>query len=551
MSIIDDNREYVAMGVTDDANLTPTPLKVDPVTGRLIISLTQRTETPVANTVLPVDENRTPVAEVVTNSNLVTAVSSTPIKGGVIRVIDSATGDIARTTSGAIEDVKYGWYLLNVVSGASAEFDSAVTRTGRLTVKVSTTDASGRARASTSSSSGGTVPAIGEQKNLIPCKPSTSYKISVYAKTNNVATNSVYLYIKSIKADLSIAGTTDQSSNKISGTNDWTLLTKTFTTASDIVWLRLELYNDVAGNISDAWFDVNSMTLEEVSTITNAGATPALFYPRVTAVTSTDNIDQSDVTSNADSSFGDAAARTKTGKLFTASKTKETGFVFRRSTSVGTFVGTVKIAIQLAPSNVPDGNDLYSKTYSNADWEALTADTDVTLMYPSTLSLTAGSVYAIVCTPSTVDGSNYPRMRCNSASGGRLSYNGSVWAAPASNNGYCFKTLYSKNTTNFTVRTDTQTLSYTAPTPDGWANGTVLDAKLLGLTPLTLAAGVNNIYYSSNGPATADGTVDPSLQMTLAGEYNNYYNPATSSTDTIRPLQTDTNGLLEIDLTVE
>ena len=65
MSIIDDNREYVAMAVTDDANATPTPLKVDPVTGRLEIVVNTFVGTPTANTVLSTDDNRTGVAEAV------------------------------------------------------------------------------------------------------------------------------------------------------------------------------------------------------------------------------------------------------------------------------------------------------------------------------------------------------------------------------------------------------------------------------------------------------------------------------------------------------
>lgn len=55
--------------------------------------------------------------------------------------IDSATGDIARTTSGFIEDAKYGWYVTRVTTAVSAEFDTAVTRTGTKTLKLSTTDA--------------------------------------------------------------------------------------------------------------------------------------------------------------------------------------------------------------------------------------------------------------------------------------------------------------------------------------------------------------------------------------------------------------------------
>ena len=289
MSIIDDNREYVAMGVTDDANATPTPLKVDPVTNRLIISLTQRTETPVANTVLPTDENRTPVAEVVTNANLVTAVASTPIKGGVIRVIDSATGDIARTTSGWIEDEKYGWYCNQQATAWSVEYDSAVTRTGRLTLKLSTTDVTGKIRVTdTLQGSGVALTAPADFSRVKPVKASTQYRFRCYAKTTNAATNAVYVGLVAYTS--AGAAITTSATNKLTGTQDWTLLEVIFTTGATTVFESIRFFNDVAGNISDAWFDVNSMTLEEVSTLTNAGSTPALFYPRVTAVTSSDNV---------------------------------------------------------------------------------------------------------------------------------------------------------------------------------------------------------------------------------------------------------------------
>ena len=78
------------------------------------------------------------------------------VKGGMVRVIDSATGDVARTTAGAIEDIKYKWVFGNAANGASGEFDSSVTRTGRLTLKLSTTDITGKARASTSDQTGST-----------------------------------------------------------------------------------------------------------------------------------------------------------------------------------------------------------------------------------------------------------------------------------------------------------------------------------------------------------------------------------------------------------
>jgi hypothetical protein len=84
-----------------------------------------------------------------------------------------------------------------------------------------------------------------------------------------------------------------------------------------------------------------------------------------------------------------------------------------------------------------------------------------------------------------------------------------------------FKTLYSKNTTNMTVRTDTETLSVTAPTVEGWENGTVIDSAIEQPTfkGFTLAPGANTFYLSSNGSNLADGETDESLQVTVGGTY--------------------------------
>ena len=70
------------------------------------------------------------------------------------------------------------------------------------------------------------------------------------------------------------------------------------------------------------------------------------------------------------------------------------------------------------------------------------------------------------------------------------------------------------------MSTDTQTVSVTAPTPDGWASGSFISLRDYGNQFLTLTPGVNNIYFSSNGPATADGTLDPSLQGIFDGDYS-------------------------------
>lgn len=83
------------------------------------------------------------------------------------------------------------------------------------------------------------------------------------------------------------------TTNKLTGTNDWTLLTATFTTGATAKFLRFAMFNDVAGNVCDARFDVNSMTLEEVKEDTTSVSTPSIPDVIVQGVTTNDNIDNS------------------------------------------------------------------------------------------------------------------------------------------------------------------------------------------------------------------------------------------------------------------
>jgi hypothetical protein len=169
---------------------------------------------------------------------------------------------------------------------------------------------------------------------------------------------------------------------------------------------------------------------------------------------------------------------------------------------------------------LPTGSALVSTVIPNATWNAITVNTDYTISLPYTF--TPGTLYAVVFESSTQNASNCPNIYGNATGGGSVRFNGTIWSAQGTTALY-FKTLYSKNTTNLTVSTATETVSVTAPTVDGWANGTVVDFT----EPLTLASGANAIYVSSNGPATADGTVDSSLQGIMGGSYDNsvYTNP--------------------------
>jgi len=450
------------------------------------------------------------------NTTFLTPVS---VKGGVVRNIDNATGDIARTTSGWIEDEKYGFYTGSITDAVSAEFDSSVTRTGRLTLKLSTTNTLGKIRASHSIQSGSTNTTYADLHRLIDAKPNTAYKLSCYVKTTNVAASSAFIYLAEYNG---ITWVKDTSSSKLTGTNDWTLLTASVTTGATTDKLKFVFFLNIAGNISDAWFDVNSMTLEEVTTVTNSYASNALLYPTVTAVTSNDNIDQNQLTIVGTIKLGDGTIQ-KDAQSFTPTKKNYTGFVFQKKANTGSPAFDVTMSIQADVAGSPSGIDLGTPVLITASqWDAKANDTDYVVNYP--LTVTPATSYWIIATPSAQgDASNYRNISLSGATnpytaGGIKKWNGSAWSSLDIQYDLYFKTLYAKNTTNLTVRTDTEEISVTSPTIDGWEDGTVVGFD----TPLTLASGVNNIYLSANGfDSGADGAVDSSLQGIFGGNYAN------------------------------
>lgn len=447
-----------------------------------------------------------------------TGITQVSVKGGVLRVIDSATGDIAQTTNAWIENEKYGWWLQRSANICNAEFDSAVTRTGRLTLKLSTLDVTGAGYVSNFNANAGTASVSLLSKYAIPVKGGTTYKLNCYAKTNNVLFS--YIMVQEYNA----AGTrlTTYNSNTLTGTNDWSLITNTRATQATTAYVTLLMYIPSAGNISDAWFDVNSMTLEEVSTITNSTSTPALLYPTFTAVSSTDNIDQSQVVSTGSLKLGDVSTfNQRKGQTVTLTKKNFLSFVFQKDANTGSPVSDVNVTLQSTTASLPNGNILAQTLITAAQWDAITNLTDYTVTLTPASPLDTSLMYAVVFIPTTTDASNYRNLRGNSGnvySGGtEINYNGTTYSAGGGD--MYFKTLYQKNTDNFTIATDTETLTYTAPTTDGWANGTVIDTYALNLNPINLAPGVNNVYYSSNGASTADGTQDASMLATVDGTY--------------------------------
>jgi hypothetical protein len=143
----------------------------------------------------------------------------------------------------------YKWFTPSTFANATAQYDTSVKLTGTASMKLSTTTTAGLASAII----GNNTSAANIKLTMIPVLPSTSYTVSGYCKTSNVAAAAAHIDIYEYNGTGTIGAT--NTTNTLTGTNDWTKLTATFTTASTARFITLALRNHVAGNVSDAWFD--------------------------------------------------------------------------------------------------------------------------------------------------------------------------------------------------------------------------------------------------------------------------------------------------------
>lgn len=241
-----------------------------------------------------ITEDMSPVTTRPTDLKLSTASKGGVFNGGFETVppFTAATNTNARwidgTAGGSTTNTEYGWGIVSLTASATAQFDTTVSRTGRASLRLDATDATGAiavgnyANASTS---------IASERIYLKIKPSTTYRAYCYAKTSTAVTNSVYMDFRELNATTAATVATN-SSNKLSGTSDWTILTTTFTTNVNTGYGVFILRLGTAGQTQTAWFD--DITLEEVVTDTTfTGKTAEKVRPVLQAVTSTDNIDQS------------------------------------------------------------------------------------------------------------------------------------------------------------------------------------------------------------------------------------------------------------------
>ena len=425
---------------------------------------------------------------------------------GLLINIDSATGDIAQTASGWIEDEKFWFNAREFATSTSAEFDSTVTRTGRLTLKLSTLDATGRIRCFPFASNNYSTTAtnLANLNKFIPCKSSTKYRYSIWVKTNNVVNNSTFVQFQ----QLTVAWVTSTAvtSSLLSWTVDWTRLSWDFTTSWTAAFIGLQFAIETAWNIADAWFDINSMTLEEViEPVANSLVTPSPSLVSFTAVGSTDNIDQSMTTWSGIIGLWDWV-RNFHYQQFLPTKSKFTWVAIQRTTNVWTFTWNVIVKIRNDNADSPWTTVLASYTITNAVWNAIAWYTDYVVPLPCNLTIGGSTKYWIEVGSSTSDVANY----------GRLNYNASNiytswlnkysitdwWALTTYAGDMYFKTLYYKPTTNFKASQNNLNVSISAD-EDGFAEWAVTNLLTWAYTWGLWASATDLLTWASVYSATA------------------------------------------------
>jgi len=437
-----------------------------------------------------------------TGLNQPSSITNTSVSSqwGLLINIDSATGDIAQTASGAIEDEKYWFFAREFAASTSAEFDSAVTRTGRLTLKMSTLDATWVCRVLNQNAPNFTTTAtnLANSRFFIPCKPSTKYKFSVYAKTNNA----VNCLVDITQVTSAFANLATSSTNTISGTNDWALMTTTFTTNASAVYFGFVFYLPTAWNISDAWFDINSMTLEEVvEPVANSLTLATPSIQSFTAVGSTDNIDQSQLNASNSVSFSNVA-QYQAQQIITT-KSKFTWVTLYKKTSSWSPTGTMTFSIVNDSAWSPWTTIYATYVMSNATYIALTDNAEFTVNLPCNLT---PWTYWNKMSYSVSSATDYPVLGAYNvpASYAWLYKYGTDWVTYGTTfagDSY-FKTLYYKPTTNFKASQNNTSISISAD-EDGFLDGSVT-SLVNGTYSFTKTYAGNeteiakNYYYSYN-----------------------------------------------------
>lgn len=434
---------------------------------------------------------------------------STASKGGVFNGgFELGTG----TFSAAV--MLYGWTYFNNAGGATVTFDSDA-HSGKQSLKM--VWVSGAAAIVKHSDAYGQETT--NQYN-IKIKANTKYRLSFWYKTNATANltsfytlSNDYTYVQYYSNGTFTAGV------------DWTLKQVEFTSGAT----ENAFMFDVRIAAGTAWVD--DIKLEEVVTDTTfTGKTVEKVRPVLTAVTSTDNIDQSYLVSPSSIEFGGTTIRYHS-VLFVPTKKYLTGISLYKMANTGTPTGTITVSIRNNNAGTPGTTIIASTTYTPAQWNALTDNTYNITSLPCIL--TAGTTYHIVADGGGADASNYYNI---GRDGGNVinnvsfySTNGTDWTNEARE--INFKTHYAKKSETYSLVVNGIKTEMKAD-KDGLLTGSIIDLDNATYTYRPYAAEANftvaeslkvaNDIFEANAGARG-GTADIMINNWLANSGGGFY----------------------------
>ena len=335
------------------------------------------------------------------------------VEGGIFNG-DFEYGSGTVTDDGWVGAEKYGWYADRDATAISVSYDN-----GKL--KLSNTDGTG----SSSVKNVSAVTLVELSKNASPMIVSTKYRLSCKVKTTNAATDAVFLSM--IQYDSAAVSGTTITLTKVTGDTDETYYESIFTSDADATYAVFEYHNDVAGNISDAWFD--DIKLEQIDAQTINAQMDEIVSVSVEGVTTTDNVTYSNIGHSTETTVGQAASEKRAIDLY-AYDENISGISFYKKANGGTFVGDVTFEIYETTSETGDitGSALSSYFMTNAIYNALSVNASHFIDLPCKLDST--KYYALVITTSTSDDVNYMQVGCDVYTAGSVRdrvWNGSAW----------------------------------------------------------------------------------------------------------------------------
>lgn len=170
------------------------------------------------------------------------------------------------TASGSTTNDLFRWFYATGNTGF-AQFDPLVKYSGNYSLRLDSTVASGGILGTAVTLTTPVSPPIANQKAyMIPVQPSTLYTMTCRVRTDSISNlNSKGVRVRALRytgASTSSAGYTDSS--YITGTNDWQLITLTFTTEATACFVQILL--NIFNETGTAWFD--NITLHKTTPTT-------------------------------------------------------------------------------------------------------------------------------------------------------------------------------------------------------------------------------------------------------------------------------------------